>query len=786
MADPPGYGGGPGAAAIRLPSAGPRDGARGLPRPEPAARRRPGPPGPAQARRRAGRLLAAGLLLALLGSACTNNPYRPADAEKNYFYSNFGEPHKHLDPAVAYSAGEYDFMMQIYEPPLQYHYLLRPYQLVALTAEEVPAPRYYDAEGRRLGGDPESHEVARAVYTVRIRKGILYQDHPCFARNAAGGYLYHDLTPDQARGIEAIQDFPETGTRELTAADFVYQIKRLALPTLDCPILSLMAGYLPGLGKLAEELRAELDRIRALRREETGALYNQESDERARPIHLDLDAFPVAGLRVLDRYTYEVELDRKYPQFVYWLAMPFFAPVPWEAVRFYEQPALVDLNLTLNNSPVGTGAFSMDTYLPNREIVLARNERFRGETYPSEGEPGDRALGLLEDAGKPLPFLEKAIYKRENEAIPRWNKFLQGYYDTSGILNEVFDQAVQITTEGALGLTDKMADRGVQFLQAAMPSTYYFAFNMLDDQVGGYDARARKLRQAISIAVDIEEWIQIFDNGRGVPAQSLLPPGIYGCRTGREGMNPYVYSWDAEDKTPVRRPLEDAARLLAEAGYPQGRRPDGTPLVLTFDTYWTGAWAKPRIDWLRKQFARLNIDLQVNQTDYNRFQDKVQKGNYQILFWGWNADYPDPENFLFLLYGPNSTTRYGGANYANYNNRQFNRLFERMESMSNGPKRLRTIERMLSIADRDAPFIWGYHPVAFGLYHRWYHNAKPMTLGGNTLKYIRVDPGLREELRRAWNRPIVWPVAVFFGLLLLAAAPAAYSTWARQRRGAQP
>lgn len=721
-----------------------------------------------------------------MAAACTNNPYRSADTGKNYFYSTFGEAPKHLDPAVAYSAGEYDFMMQIYEPPLQYHYLKRPYELEPLTAQAIPVARYFDAQGNPLPGDPDPEDVARVVYTIRIREGIFYQEHPCFARDDSGRYLYHDLTGARMRGIRGLEDFPETGTRELTAADYVYQIKRFALPTLGCPILSLMAAYLPGLESLSQQLQGELNRIRTERRTEQGPLYNQETDERARPILLDLDAFPLEDVRVVDRHTYEVVLRRKYPQFLYWLAMPFFAPVPWEAEVFFAQAPLVHLNLKLDNSPVGTGPYRMAVYQPNREIVLARNERFRLESYPREGEPGDREEGLLEDAGLPLPFIDKAIHKMENEAIPRWNKFLQGYYDTSGLMNEVFDQAVQITTQGDVSLTDEMSDRGIRFLKSTMPTTYYFAFNMLDDRVGGYDPAQRKLRQAISIAVNMEEWIQIFDNGRGIPAQNILPPGIYGYREGREGMNPYVYAWDTRAHRAVRRPLEDAARLLAEAGYPQGMSPDGTPLVLRFDTYWTGAWAKPRIDWLRKQLRKLNVDLQVHQTDYNRFRDKVQKGNYQILFWGWNADYPDPENFFFLLYGPNGKARFGGENVANYASPEFDRLFKRMESMPNSPERLRILERMLEITNRDAPFLWGYHPVAFGLYHRWYGNAKPMSMGGNTLKYKRIDPGVREKLRREWNRPVVWPVAVFLGLLLLAALPAAYTYWARQRRAPGP
>ena len=731
--------------------------------------------------------LVLGLALVLSAlTSCTNNPYRPSEKGQNYLYSTFGEPPKHLDPAVAYSSDEYDFILQIYEPPLQYHYLKRPYELVPLTAEEVPKPVYYDKDGNEIPGDPPSEEVHRAVYTIHIRQGILYQDHPCFATDAQGQHIYAELTGHPLTGLRDIEDFPKTGTRELTAADFVYQVKRLANPKLECPLFSTMTKYILGLDELAQDLQGELNRIRSERRNLKGALYNQERDERENPIWLDLDAFPLEGARVLDRYTYRITLKRKYPQFVYWLAMPFFAPLPREADRFYEQGPLLAHNLKLDNRPVGTGPYRLETFLPNQEIVLARNRNFHGESYPEHGEPGDRSAGLLEDAGKPLPFIEKAIYKQEMEAIPRWNKFLQGYYDTSGIINEVFDQAVQMSTEGDLTLSDSMKERGIRLLKTVTPVTYYFAFNMLDDVVGGYTPEQRKLRRAISIAVDMEEWIQIFDNGRGIPAQDILPPGIFGRRPGREGVNTYLYRWDEAKGRPERRSIEAARRLLAEAGFPGGRDRDGNPLVIYFDTAWTGAWAKPRIDWLRKQFKKLDIDLQIRQTDYNRFRDKARKGNFQILFWGWNADYPDPENFLFLLYGPNGKARYGGENAANYENADFDVLFRKMESMQNSEERLAIIEGMLKIAQRDGPMIWGYHPVAFGLYHDWYRNAKPTTIGGGTLKYTRIEPARREAERKAWNKPILWPVLAFFAVLVLTALPAMVAAWSRQRRVREP
>ncbi|GIX47823.1 MAG: hypothetical protein KatS3mg131_2034 [Candidatus Tectimicrobiota bacterium] len=373
----------------------------------------------------------------------------------------------------------------------------------------------------------------------------------------------------------------------------------------------------------------------------------------------------------------------------------------------------------------------------------------------------------------------------EKESVPRWHKFLQGYYDTSGITSDVFDQAVQVT-EAGVELTEALRAKHIRLLTAVSPTTYYYAFNMLDDVVGGYDERRRKLRQALSIALNTEEYIQIFLNGRGIPAQSPIPPGIFGYQEGPEGINPVVYEWDARLGRPRRKSLEVARRLLAEAGYPGGRDASGRPLVIFFDTTAAGPGSKPFLDWLRKQFAALGVQLQVRATDYNQFRNKVLQGNFQLIQWGWHADYPDPENFLFLLYGPNAKVRSQGENAANYDNPRFNALFRRMENMPNSPERLALIREMLAIAREDAPWIWGFHPVSFGLYHEWYHNAKPMLFGGNTLKYKRIDAALREKRRAEWNRPVTAPLWVALALFLLGTIPATLTIYRRQRGVPQP
>jgi ABC-type oligopeptide transport system substrate-binding subunit len=382
-----------------------------------------------------------------------------------------------------------------------------------------------------------------------------------------------------------------------------------------------------------------------------------------------------------------------------------------------------------------------------------------------------------------MPFIDQAVYSLEKEDIPYWGKFLQGYYDTSGITSDSFDQAIRVSDLGDPQLTDAMRAKGIELVTSVRTSTSYLGFNMLDPVVGGTGESARYLRQALSIAIDFEEYVSIFANGRGVAAQGPIPPGIPGHVEGERGVNPHVYRW--ADGRPERRPLEDARSLLALAGYPNGRdQASGRPLTLYFDTAASGPDDKARLDWMRKQIGKLGVQLVVRATDYNRFQEKMRTGTAQIYQWGWNADYPDAENFLFLLYGPNAKVQHGGENASNYANPEFDRLFEQMKDLEDGPERQALVARMVDIARRDAPWVWGFHPKAYALHHAWYRNVKVNQMANNTLKYRRIDPGLRALQVAAWNRPVAWPLLAALGLLVSVVVPAYVGHRRRERRAA--
>ena len=625
-----------------------------------------------------------------------NNPYPRQESNQLVYYDSFSERPKHLDPVSSYSSNEYVFLGQIYEPPLQYHFLKRPYELVPLTAAHLPVAIYLDKNEQLLSEDSKPEDIDTVRYTISIKPGILFQPHPAFAKDKNNNYFYHNLDITDLKNVNTLADFDKTGTRELLASDYIYQIKRMAHPRIHSPIVGLMEKYILGLDEFSVTLKN---------------IFKTKSDKE----FLNLNDYTLAGAKLIDKYTFEIVLKEKYPQFLYWLSMSFFSPMPWEADLFYSQEGLAEKNISLDWYPIGTGPFMLTENNPNRRMVLERNPNFRGELFPIAGEDTDINMGLLEDAGKEMPFIDKAIYSLEKESIPAWNKFLQGYYDTSGIVSDSFDQAVQFSAQGDAQLTEEMQQKGIKLLTATTTSTYYMGFNMADDLVGGDSERARLLRRAISIAVDYEEYISIFANGRGRPAQGPIPPGIFGHIPGKAGINPYVYYW--ENNRAVRRPIEHARELMLQAGYKNGiSQVTGKPLVLNLDTPAAGPGSKAAFDWLRKQFSKLGINLVVRATDYNRFQEKMRKGTAQIFQWGWNADYPDPENFFFLLYGPNAKIDHNGENAANYKNEKFDSLFDQMKSMKNTPDRQKLIDQIVELVRYDAPWLWGYHPVGFSLH----------------------------------------------------------------------
>ncbi|MFP8874111.1 MAG: ABC transporter substrate-binding protein [Myxococcota bacterium] len=670
------------------------------------------------------RIVLASALAGATGFAfgCNNNPYPDADTERKILYTSFPDAPRSLDPAVAYTTAAHVITGNVYDTLLEYHYLKRPFELIPGLATEVPVPEVL--------GD------GKVRYRFELRPDLLFTEDPSFELGGAG-----------------------RTTRPVVAEDVAFELMRIADPAVNSPVVepfSRIEGF--------SDFRTRLQELRS-EEPEFAALPVREQYQRAGP---------VAGIVTRGDLGLDITLAQPYPQILYWFAMPFTTPVPWEAVATYDGEEGRD---RFADHPVGSGPYRLVEYNKEARMVLeadpnwygVRHPEWRapGATYPVQGEPEDHAAGRLLPAyrGRPLPFIERIEFRREKESIPRFNKFLQGYYDASGIGKESFDAVI---LEDAL--SPAMAERGIALEKTVTPAIFYVGFNMEDPVLGAPAAESgRLLRQAMSLAIDSEEYSRLFQNGRGVPAQSPLPPGLFG--------------YDADYENPFRKTdLDRARQLVAEAGYPDGIDPaTGQPLRLTFDTPDTSAQGKLRFQWFANQWRKIGLDVRVEATNYNQFQDKVRNGAYQIFMWGWVADYPDPENFLFLLTSDMARSVNNGPNTANFQNAGFDRLFAEMETAPNGPGRMETISRMRRILEQERPWIEIFHPEDYALFHGWMSNVKPAGISNPTYKYQDIDASARQSRRMAWNEPVLWPVVVL-GVLLVAIIVPGVVTYFRERQ----
>ena len=720
------------------------------------------------------------LALSVLG-ACDNSPWPKGEAATNTIFSAMIEnTPRHLDPTASYWSNDTLVTYQVYEPPYGYHYFKRPFELVPKTAEKVVSPAYFDKNGVRLADDAPAEQIAESVYDVPIRKGVLYQPHPAFAKDERSQYRYHAMKPGEVGTRSSPLQFEHSGTRELVAEDFVYALKRHATTRITTPIFGVFAEYVIGLAEYGEMVKKEDAKLRA----------GTDAADLDKPF-LDFRRWPLAGATAPESHLLRIRLKGKYPQWKYWMQMTFMAPVPWEADAFYAQPGLAARGLTLDQWPVGTGPYMVTSFEKDRRIVMERNPNYRGEPYPCDGSEEDRKAGLLADCGKKTPFVDKIVSVVEREGTPQRNKFRDGFYDL-----EVFERT-DMGTSYLVEMLDSDSVRadyekkGFNFPKYADVNSYIIGFNMLDPVLGGGPTpedklRARKLRQAITIAIDWDEYSKIFPKKGGETAMSPLPAGIPGSREGTEaGVNPVTHKWVGGK--PVRRSIDEAKQLMVEAGYPAGRNAKtGTPLVVNYDFYAPPTpERKPEIDWVVRQFAKVDIQLDVRATDNNQFQDKVRKGKHQVFWSGWNADYPDAENFLFLFYGPNAKSVSDGENTANYQNPEYDKLFGQLKTLDDGPEKQAVIDKMVKIVHDDAPWSMGFYPWASAAVQSWVQNSKPAILVRDHGRYLRLDTQARVAKLAEWNRPVWWPLAALVSLIVLAVIGARRSLRRRERLNAR-
>jgi len=235
----------------------------------------------------------------------------------------------------------------------------------------------------------------------------------------------------------------------------------------------------------------------------------------------------------------------------------------------------------------------------------------------------------------------------------------------------------------------------------------------------------KKLRQAMYLAFDEKKSNELFFNNTAFPAQSIIPPGIAGNI--KDYVNPFK-----------GLKLEEAKKMLAEAGYPEGK---GLP-ELKYDIP-DSTVSRQSGEFFQQQMAQIGVKIKIVTSPWPEFQAKVKKKAVEIYGLAWGADYPDAENFLQLFYGPNKSP---GANGSNYDNPEFNKQFEDAVIMLDSPERTAKYEKLNKYLAEEVVAMFGVHRQSYILEHGWLKNYHPTDLHHDAVQYLNIDTAKKAEL----------------------------------------
>ena len=572
-------------------------------------------------------LLATGVLSAASARA-------QASARRKVLRLPLVSPETSFDPVQTNSdLNSSTILAHIFEAPLAYDYLARPARLVPSTAQALPE---MSTDGK--------------VFTLRIAPGIHFADDAAFKGRR----------------------------RELTAADYVYSIKRFYDPKYNSSDLYLYQTLkLPGLSELRER-----------------ALKSRQ------PFDYDTE---VEGIRALDRYTLRITLGLPNPRFVYQLADPtYFGAVAREVVEHYGQD--------IGAHPVGTGAFRLKQWRRASRTVLERSPSYRGTRY--EGTPADEPLAreiAAALAGKTLPLVDEIVLEVVEEDQPRWLTFLDGSYAWLAVPGPYASIAAP---HGELA--PFLRRKGVRLqtsLRSDMGMTFFFMEHPL---VGGYTPEKVALRRAIGLAFDGNAYIRRVLGGLAVPAQSTIAPFTSGYDA--------AYKSEMSDHDPARaKALLDLYGYVDRNGDGWREQPDGKPLVLKLASQ-SDQRSRTNNELWKRSMDAVGVKVEFEIATWPELLKRSRAGTLMMWGYAWSAGSPDGGFFLAIAYGPNASE----ANDPRFALPAFDRLYERQLALPDGPEREAVMRQAKDTLVAQMPFKVHGHRIALdlvqpGTKHYWRH-----------------------------------------------------------------
>jgi len=409
----------------------------------------------------------------------------------------------------------------------------------------------------------------------------------------------------------------------------------------------------------------------------------------------------VSGLETPDKHTLVIRLTKPFPQLLFSLAMTFTSPVPAEAVRHFKN----DLNMAM----VGTGPFVLVDYNPNQQAIFERFPGYVSSSYPSQGDRFANEQGLLTDAGKKLPFVDRVSMVVMKEQQTSWLNFLGGKIDVLSLTKDYYEAALD--RDGKLNA--ELKGKNVKLQVAPTLIYWWLAFNMKDPVVG----KNLTLRQAISHGIDVEKFIKLFTNNTGQKANSIYPPGV-------PGYNPSA-------ELPYRYDLAKAKELLAKAGYPNGK---GLPEI-TFDVRGNSTLQRQMAEFVVQELRAMGIPAKPNLNSFPVFLERSRRGELQFWHGGWVVDYPEAENILQLLTSNNFPP---GPNASFYSNAKVDNIFNRVSVMEEGPEKHKLMEELEAEVHRDLPWVMLYYTRSYTLTQSKVKNFRYSDIIFNNTKYFNL------------------------------------------------
>jgi len=489
--------------------------------------------------------------------------------------------------------------------------------------------------------------------------------------------------------------------RELVAADYVYSIKRFYDPRWKSSKLYWFeTARIVGLSELRRETIAQ-----------------------KKPFDYDRE---VEGLRTLDRYRFEVRLEQPSPRFYQQFADPGFAgAVARDVVEHYGD--------RISEHPVGTGPFRLVQWRRSSRMVLERNAGFRELLYDEHPPAGDTRRQAIAAAlkGRRLPLVDRVEISVIEEPQPRWLSFLNDEQDVVERIPDEFCESAVPNNH----LAPHLARRGMQMVRYQRNDVALSYFAMENPVVGGYTPDKVALRRAISLAVDIGREIRIVRRGQAVPAQSHVPPPVW-------GYNPAFKSEMSEFDRARALALLDLYGYVDRDGDGWREQPDGSPLTIEYATSPDTAFRVLYEQW------QINMNaIGIRMVPLIRQWPEQLKASSagKLMMWGvgWSGG-PDGQEFLALGYGPNK----GQANHARFDLPAYNALFERQSVLPDGPERA-------AIMDEAKRLMVAYMPYKVHVHRIWTDLSQPWVSGYHRnvfvrefWKYVDVDMDMRRASAR--------------------------------------